>query len=158
MIWRFVYLSCVAHVAINFVVQVIRVAPHQSVWVVGSIPRLGNWDRSRALKLYDGAYPTWRTSLAFPRGTLKQFEYVSCFLFFLISFSYLFFLSLLSLSHIDTHTLSLSFSFCVYLLFLFSLVNIFPLFIWTDTSTSSLPTLAAGRVTWFGKKVKIVSL
>eukprot|EP00698_Gefionella_okellyi_P004379 TRINITY_DN14049_c0_g1_i1.p1 TRINITY_DN14049_c0_g1~~TRINITY_DN14049_c0_g1_i1.p1 ORF type:complete len:1082 (-),score=226.96 TRINITY_DN14049_c0_g1_i1:85-3183(-) len=63
------------HVAVTFVVHAARVAPGQSVYVVGSIPRLGNWDVTRGLRMFDGDYPFWKASLTFRKSDYANVEY-----------------------------------------------------------------------------------
>jgi predicted alpha/beta superfamily hydrolase len=48
----------------------------QSLFVVGSIPELGNWDVTRAIKLSPSGYPNWRASIALPAGVSYQYRFV----------------------------------------------------------------------------------
>lgn len=48
----------------------------QSLFVVGSLPELGNWDVTRAIKLSPSGYPTWRASIALPAGVSYQYRYL----------------------------------------------------------------------------------
>ena len=45
----------------------------QNIYVVGSIPELGSWDPTKALRLTASPYPSWSTTIALPKNT--SFEY-----------------------------------------------------------------------------------
>ncbi|MGE0479008.1 MAG: alpha/beta hydrolase-fold protein [Phycisphaerae bacterium] len=47
----------------------------QSVYVVGSLSELGGNNAAYALKLDPGAYPTWRATIALPRGASFTYQY-----------------------------------------------------------------------------------
>ncbi len=46
------------------------------VYLVGSIPQLGNWAPSSAAHLSGTAYPVWKGTIAVPAGTTFQYKYV----------------------------------------------------------------------------------
>ncbi len=52
----------------------------QSVFVLGSIPQLGNWDPTRAIKMRaiscNGSTCTWALAVALPEGASYEFKYV----------------------------------------------------------------------------------
>lgn len=47
-----------------------------NVYVVGSLPALGNWDPSQAVKLNPAAYPVWASTLTLPASTAFQYKYI----------------------------------------------------------------------------------
>ncbi|HEX4728230.1 MAG TPA: carbohydrate-binding module family 20 domain-containing protein, partial [Jatrophihabitans sp.] len=47
----------------------------QNVYVVGSIPVLGNWAPGSAVALSSANYPTWSATVALPTGTAFQYKY-----------------------------------------------------------------------------------
>ncbi|GAA4587941.1 alpha-amylase [Actinoplanes octamycinicus] len=47
-----------------------------NVFVVGSIPALGNWDTSKAIALSSSGYPTWSATVTLPTGTAFEYKYV----------------------------------------------------------------------------------
>jgi alpha-amylase len=48
----------------------------QNVYVVGSIPALGNWAPGSAVALSSANYPTWSATVALPTGTAFQYKYI----------------------------------------------------------------------------------
>jgi alpha-amylase len=48
----------------------------QNVFVVGSIPALGNWAPGSAVALSSANYPTWSGAVALPTGTTFQYKYI----------------------------------------------------------------------------------
>jgi len=48
----------------------------QNVFVVGSIPALGNWAPANAVALSSANYPTWSGAVALPTGTAFQYKYI----------------------------------------------------------------------------------
>ncbi|MGH3375197.1 MAG: carbohydrate-binding module family 20 domain-containing protein [Actinoallomurus sp.] len=48
----------------------------QNVFVVGSIPALGNWAPASAVALSSANYPTWSGAVALPTGTAFQYKYI----------------------------------------------------------------------------------
>ncbi|BCJ47306.1 hypothetical protein GCM10010168_71050 [Actinoplanes ianthinogenes] len=50
----------------------------QNVYVVGSIPALGNWDTSRAVPLSttSSTFPVWTGGAALPPNTYVEFQYI----------------------------------------------------------------------------------
>ncbi|GIF20291.1 hypothetical protein BJ973_001803 [Actinoplanes tereljensis] len=48
----------------------------QNVYVVGSIPELGQWDPVRAVPLSAATYPVWSASLSLPPNTPVEFKYL----------------------------------------------------------------------------------
>jgi alpha-amylase len=48
----------------------------QNVYVVGSIPALGNWAPGSAVALSSAAYPTWSATVPLPTGTAFQYKYI----------------------------------------------------------------------------------
>jgi len=48
----------------------------QNVFVVGSIPALGNWDPNAALPLSSATYPVWRGTANLPAGASIQYKYL----------------------------------------------------------------------------------
>jgi alpha-amylase len=48
----------------------------QNVFVVGSIPALGNWAPGSAVALSLAGYPTWSVSVSLPTGTSFQYKYI----------------------------------------------------------------------------------
>jgi len=55
-------------VDVTFTYQNGRTYSGQSMYVVGSVPELGNWDTSRAVKLAatETTYPTWQGTVKLP--------------------------------------------------------------------------------------------
>ncbi len=51
-------------VSMNFVCTNGTTVPGQSVYVVGSVPQLGNWAPGSAMKLDPTAYPTWTGTIS----------------------------------------------------------------------------------------------
>jgi alpha-amylase len=47
-----------------------------NVFVVGSIPELGNWDPAKALALSADRYPTWSTTVKLLAGTRTEYKYL----------------------------------------------------------------------------------
>jgi alpha-amylase len=47
-----------------------------NVYVVGSIPALGSWDTSKAIKLSSSGYPVWSGEVSVPANTSFQFKYL----------------------------------------------------------------------------------
>lgn len=56
----FTLTSAPAQASVNFVCTNGYTTPGQSVFVVGNIPALGNWDPTRAIKLEPNNYPIWQ--------------------------------------------------------------------------------------------------
>ncbi len=48
----------------------------QNVFVVGSIPALGNWDPANAVPLSSAAYPIWRATVNLPPNTTFHYKYL----------------------------------------------------------------------------------
>ncbi len=48
----------------------------QNVYVVGSIPVLGDWDTGSAVLLSSATYPVWTGTLNLPAGTAFQYKYI----------------------------------------------------------------------------------
>jgi len=48
----------------------------QNVYVVGSIPALGNWTPSSGVALSSAGYPTWTGTLTLPAGTSFEYKYI----------------------------------------------------------------------------------
>lgn len=48
----------------------------ESVFVVGSIPALGGWDTSKAIRLSSAAYPDWAVEVALPAGVAIEYKYI----------------------------------------------------------------------------------
>ncbi|GAA2615196.1 peptidase S8 [Paractinoplanes durhamensis] len=48
----------------------------QNLYVVGSIPELGQWDPARAVPLSAATYPIWSASLTLPPNTAIEFKYL----------------------------------------------------------------------------------
>ncbi|MGF1427399.1 carbohydrate-binding module family 20 domain-containing protein [Kitasatospora sp. LaBMicrA B282] len=48
----------------------------QNVYLVGSIPQLGNWNPSAAVPLSSGGYPVWSGTLSLPANTAFQYKYI----------------------------------------------------------------------------------
>lgn len=48
----------------------------QNVFVVGSIPALGDWNPAGAVPLSPAAYPIWRATAHLPPGTAFEYKYV----------------------------------------------------------------------------------
>lgn len=48
----------------------------ESVYVVGSIPALGSWDTSKAIRLSSAAYPDWAVEVALPAGVTVEYKYI----------------------------------------------------------------------------------
>jgi alpha-amylase len=48
----------------------------QNVYLVGSIPALGNWDPNASVALSSAGYPTWRTTISLPSSTSFQYKYI----------------------------------------------------------------------------------
>lgn len=48
----------------------------QNVFVVGSIPALGNWSPDSAVALSSAGYPTWSATVGLPAGTSFQYKYI----------------------------------------------------------------------------------
>ncbi len=48
----------------------------QNVYVVGSIPALGNWNTASAILLSSAAYPTWRGTVNIPPSTSFEYKFI----------------------------------------------------------------------------------
>ncbi|MEU4241764.1 S8 family serine peptidase [Actinoplanes sp. NPDC026619] len=48
----------------------------QNLYVVGSIPELGQWDPARAIPLSAATYPVWSASVSLPPNTAIEFKYL----------------------------------------------------------------------------------
>jgi alpha-amylase len=48
----------------------------QNVFLVGSIPALGNWDPSQALPLSAADYPTWSVTVTLPAHTYFEYKFI----------------------------------------------------------------------------------
>ena len=52
----------------------------QTVYIVGSIPQLGNWNAASAVALsatkYTNSDPLWFASIALPAGTAVEYKYL----------------------------------------------------------------------------------
>ncbi|REJ05204.1 alpha-amylase [Microbacterium bovistercoris] len=48
----------------------------QSVYVVGSIPALGNWAPASGVRLSAATYPVWKATIDLPAGTSFEYKYV----------------------------------------------------------------------------------
>jgi alpha-amylase len=48
----------------------------QNVFVVGSIPALGNWNPANAVALSSANYPIWSASISLPGSTAVQYKYI----------------------------------------------------------------------------------
>lgn len=48
----------------------------QNVYVVGSVPALGNWDPANAVPLSAATYPIWRASVHLPAATTFEYKYI----------------------------------------------------------------------------------
>jgi alpha-amylase len=48
----------------------------QNVFVVGSIPALGNWDPNAAIALSAATYPVWAATATLPASTTFQYKYI----------------------------------------------------------------------------------
>lgn len=48
----------------------------QNVFVVGSIPALGDWSPDQAVALSSANYPTWSATIGLPAGTTFQYKYI----------------------------------------------------------------------------------
>lgn len=48
----------------------------QNVYIVGSVPQLGNWDPARAVPLSSATYPTWQGDVTLPAGTTVEYKYL----------------------------------------------------------------------------------
>ncbi|MBF9069467.1 carbohydrate-binding module family 20 domain-containing protein [Streptacidiphilus fuscans] len=48
----------------------------QNVFLVGSIPALGNWDTSQAIPLSSSGYPVWSGTVSLPANTSIQYKYI----------------------------------------------------------------------------------
>ena len=48
----------------------------QNVYVVGSIPALGDWNTNDAIALSSAGYPTWSASVTLPPGTYFEYKYI----------------------------------------------------------------------------------
>ncbi|TDD67037.1 alpha-amlyase, partial [Actinomadura darangshiensis] len=47
-----------------------------SVYLVGSVPALGSWDTSKAVKLSSAGYPTWGGTVTLPANTKIEYKYI----------------------------------------------------------------------------------
>ncbi|MEU8007675.1 carbohydrate-binding module family 20 domain-containing protein [Catellatospora sp. NPDC049111] len=48
----------------------------QNVYVVGSIPALGNWNTANAVALSSAAYPVWTATITLPTSTTFAYKYI----------------------------------------------------------------------------------
>uniref|UniRef100_A0AAU2UWG0 Alpha-amylase n=1 Tax=Streptomyces sp. NBC_00003 TaxID=2903608 RepID=A0AAU2UWG0_9ACTN len=48
----------------------------QNVYVVGSIPALGNWDPAAAVPLSSASYPVWSATVSTPANTRFEYKYI----------------------------------------------------------------------------------
>jgi alpha-amylase len=48
----------------------------QNVFVVGSIPALGNWNPASSIPLSSATYPTWAATVSLPANTTFQYKYI----------------------------------------------------------------------------------
>jgi hypothetical protein len=48
----------------------------QNVFVVGSIPALGNWDPARAVPMSAANYPVWSATITLSASTAVQYKYI----------------------------------------------------------------------------------
>jgi alpha-amylase len=48
----------------------------QNVYVVGSIPELGNWNPANAIALSSAGYPIWSASTSLPANIAFQYKYI----------------------------------------------------------------------------------
>lgn len=67
--------SCSNCVALTFNENA-TTSPGQYIYVVGSIPRLGNWAPASAIPLSSAGYPTWSATLDLPANTTFQYKYI----------------------------------------------------------------------------------
>jgi len=52
------------------------VQPGETLWLVGGVPALGNWDPAHAVALSSASYPTWSATVPIPAGTAFEYKYV----------------------------------------------------------------------------------
>lgn len=60
--------------SLEFIAFCPHIRPNQALAVVGSIPALGNWDPTHAIKLVDGYFPVWSADVDVPKDQMV-FEY-----------------------------------------------------------------------------------
>jgi alpha-amylase len=48
----------------------------QNVYVVGSLPALGDWNTANAVPLSSASYPVWSATVSLPSGTAFQYKYI----------------------------------------------------------------------------------
>ncbi|KAI0635064.1 glycoside hydrolase [Trametes polyzona] len=48
----------------------------ENIFLVGSIPQLGNWSPANAIALSSANYPTWTVSVSIPAGTTFQYKFI----------------------------------------------------------------------------------
>ncbi|WP_440711498.1 glycoside hydrolase family 15 protein [Herbiconiux sp. YIM B11900] len=48
----------------------------ENVFVVGSIPALGNWDPAKAIRLSSAGYPDWSVRVSLPAGTAIEYKFI----------------------------------------------------------------------------------
>ncbi|KAI9067762.1 carbohydrate-binding module family 20 protein [Trametes sanguinea] len=48
----------------------------ENIFVVGSIPQLGNWDPASAIALSAASYPVWTVSVSIPADTTFQYKFI----------------------------------------------------------------------------------
>ncbi|KAI8986851.1 glycoside hydrolase [Trametes punicea] len=48
----------------------------ENIFIVGSIPELGNWDPNSAIALSAASYPTWTVSVSMPANTTFQYKFI----------------------------------------------------------------------------------
>src|SRR5207249_1767661 len=69
-----------ADVAVLFTNAAVTTGSSTSVFVVGSIPQLGNWDTTRAIKMIAsncfGQTCDWSITIGIPEGTSYQYEFI----------------------------------------------------------------------------------
>ena len=64
-------------IAVNFAVQNAYTEMGENIYIVGSIPELGNWNPVSAIKLDPSNYPTWTKSIPnLPTNTSFQFKFI----------------------------------------------------------------------------------
>jgi len=71
--------SCTANpgptVSVTFNVQA-TTALGENVFLVGSVPELGNWSPNNAIALSSTAYPTWSGTVTLPASTVVEYKYI----------------------------------------------------------------------------------
>jgi alpha-amylase len=48
----------------------------QNIYVVGSLPGVGNWDPAKGIKLDPASYPVWKGTITLPASTPLEYKYI----------------------------------------------------------------------------------